>query len=205
MTTTVKNSTDNVSAAKGVRGGYFFSAPKGTPVPTDYESELDDAFVNLGFVLEDGFVFSEDVDTEEVYDINGDTVADLDGTRTETVQVTLLETKKEVLEEVRGHGNVTDAEGVLTVKHNSEPRQERVYVAELILKNNRKARIVIPDGKVSELGDITYRSGEVLSYEITIKCFVDENGDTVIEYLQSTETEPLAVKTPAQVVAKTEK
>lgn len=192
--TTVKNNTDNVSSAKGVRGAYLFSAPKGTPIPTDCTTELDDKFVNLGYVYEDGFVFSEDVDSEEVYDINGDTVADLDGSRTETVQLTLLETKADTLKEVRGYRNVTDADGLMTVKHNSETRDERIYVMELLLKNNRKQRIVIPNGKVTEIGDITYRSGEALTYEVTIKCFIDENGDTVLEYIESSETEPAALK-----------
>lgn len=197
----VKNNTENVSAAKGVKDGYFFSAPKGTAVPTDYSTPLDPAFVNLGYVSEDGFVFTEDKDSNEVPDINGDIVAELDGTRSETVQVTLLETKADTLKEVRGHNNVSDDKGVMTIKHNSDTREERVYVAELLLKNGRKQRIVIPNGKVSEIGDVTYKSGDALVYEITIKCFIDENGDTVVEYIESNETEKAMLSAVDEKVA----
>lgn len=188
-----KNDTQNVSSAKGVKGGYFFSAPIGTKVPTDYSSELDEAFVNLGYILEDGFVITEEQDSNEVKDINGDTVDELSSSRTESVKVTLLETKLETLQEVRGHKNVTDEDGTITVKHNSEPRDYRVYVLELLLKNNRKSRVVIPNGKIVEIGDITYASGEPLSYEVNIKCFVDENADTMLEYIQSNATKATAM------------
>lgn len=204
MAEKVKNSTENVSAAKGVKGGYFFSAPLGTAVPTDITSALDENYVNLGYVLEDGFVFSEDTDNTEVKDINGDTIANLSGSRTETVQVTLAEVKKDTLSEVRGHANVKDEKGILTVKHNSEERETRVYVLELILKDGRRQRSVIPAGKVTEIGDVTYHSSDVVAFELTITCFVDENGDTVIDYIESNETvaEGLAAKAETKVAVK---
>lgn len=52
------NNAANVSAGKGVKGGYLFMAPVGTTLPTDAKSKLDPTFKTLGFVSEDGFVES---------------------------------------------------------------------------------------------------------------------------------------------------
>lgn len=43
------NNQANVSAAKGVKGGYIFSAPVGTELPTDIKTKLGPAFKCLGF------------------------------------------------------------------------------------------------------------------------------------------------------------
>jgi hypothetical protein len=182
------NNTENVSAAKGVKGGYIFSAPIGTTVPTDYTTALSSEYTCLGYITEDGVVFTEDLDNEEVKDMNGDVIDTLTGSRTETCTLTLAETKASVLEEVRGHSNVTDEGGLITVKHNSNEREARVYVLELLLKNGRQMRTVVPNGKVDSIGDTTLASNSVLAYEISIKCRVDANGDTAIDYIESTET-----------------
>ena len=41
MAETNTNNQANVSAGKGVKGGYIFSAPVGTALPTDIKSKLD--------------------------------------------------------------------------------------------------------------------------------------------------------------------
>lgn len=43
-----KNNVDNVSSAKGVKGGYIFTAPVGTALPTDYTTALPEAWKCLG-------------------------------------------------------------------------------------------------------------------------------------------------------------
>ena len=54
MAESTTNNQANVSAGKGVKGGYIFSAPVGTTLPTDIDTELDEAFKCLGFISEDG-------------------------------------------------------------------------------------------------------------------------------------------------------
>ena len=54
------NNQANVSSAKGVKGGYIFSAPVGTTLPTDIKTSLDTAFKCLGFISEDGYVEAGD-------------------------------------------------------------------------------------------------------------------------------------------------
>ena len=47
-TVATSNNVNNVSSAKGVAGGYIFSAPVGTTLPTDIKTTLDPAFKVLG-------------------------------------------------------------------------------------------------------------------------------------------------------------
>ena len=51
-----KNNVANVSSAKGVKGGYIFTAPVGTALPTDYTTALPEAWKCLGYISEDGYV-----------------------------------------------------------------------------------------------------------------------------------------------------
>ena len=182
------NNTANVSAGKGVVGGYFFSAPITTTPPTGNTSSLGSAFVNLGFISEDGV--NEDIskDNEKFKDINGDVVATASSSREETIKVTLIEVKADALKEQYGHDNVTDASGLLTVKHNAKEADSRVYVLELLLKDNRKWRQVIPNGKVTDVGSLSIGAGKLVGREVTILASPDANGDSVIDYIDSTET-----------------
>lgn len=183
------NNANNVSVGKGVAGGCAFSAPIGTAVPTDIETELDEAFVNLGLIGEDGITHSIEEDTENIVDMNGDTVLVTRSSREETYNFILIETKKNSLGEKYGYSNVTDADGVITAKHNAKDRTPRVYVFEMELTDGRRQRTVVPNGKVTEVGETVYNSAEAIGYEVTVTCSPDANGDSVIDYIESTETE----------------
>ena len=55
----------------------------------------------------------------------------------------------------------------------------------MILRGNIAKRVVIPRGKVSEMGDVVYKDNEVIGYELTITCLPDSDGNTHYEYLKS--------------------
>lgn len=185
-----KNSKANVSGAKGVVGGYFFFAPAGTALPTDYKSALETAFVNLGFVADEGIVFSTETETTVHKDINGEAVdTSLDSVE-KTATVTLMEVKKDAMAVKYGSDNVTDENGVLTVHDKGAMGERGVGVLELLLKNGRKMRRVIPDMQFTEMGDETVLSSELFAVESTLTIYKDETaGDYKIDYIESTETE----------------
>lgn len=190
MAESTKNNTDNVSAAKGVLGGYIFSAPVGTTLPTDYSTKLDDAFKCLGFVSEDGYVETVDEDSDDLTDMNGDVMDSTHSNRVESAQVTFAEIKAGTLKRMYGDDNVTDQNGMITVRHNSNSHSTFVYVLELLLKNNRKWRKVVPLGQSSELDDLTISSSELASRPVTLKYLScsELDGDTCRDYIESTET-----------------
>nr|DAQ46790.1 MAG TPA: tail protein [Caudoviricetes sp.] len=190
MAESTTNNQANVSAGKGVKGGYIFSAPVGTTLPTDIKTKLDQAFKCLGFISEDGYVETVDEDSDDIVDMNGDIMDSTNSNRVESAQFTLAEIKAETLKRMYGAANVTDADGIITVKHNAESHDAFSYILELVLKNGRRWRKVVPQGKSSELDDLTVASSELCQRALTIKYMTDEHGNTCYDYYESTETNP---------------
>lgn len=188
MAKATANNQENVSAGKGIKGGYIFSAPVGTQLPTDYQTKLDDAFEVLGFVSEDGYVESISEDSNDLVDMNGDLMDSTNSNRVESGQVTFAEIKAATLKRQYGDSNVTDANGMITVKHNSDSHPTFAYVLELVLKNGRRWRKVVPQGQSAELDDLAIASSELCQRPITIKYLTDAEGNTCYDYIQSTET-----------------
>lgn len=183
------NNQENVSSAKGVKGGYIFSAPVGTSLPTDIKTQLDPAFKCLGFISEDGYVESINEDDDDINDMNGDVMDSTNSNRVESAQLTLAEIKAETLKRQYGENNVTDTNGIIAVKHNSDSHDVFAYVLELVLKNGRRWRKVVPKGKSSELDDLTIASSELCQRALTMKYLTDEQGNTCYDYYKSTETQ----------------
>ncbi len=192
MAESTTNNAANVSAGKGVKGGYIYSAPVGTTLPTDIKTELNAAFKVLGFISEDGYVETVEEDSNDIVDMNGDLMDSSSSNRVESAQFTLAEIKVETLKRQYGENNVTDENGIIIVKHNSDSHPAFAYVLELVLKNNRRWRKVIPQGQSSELDDLTIASSELCQRALTMKYLTDENGNTCYDYIESTETEASA-------------
>lgn len=183
------NNIKNVSSAKGVKGGYIFSAPVGTALPTDIKTPLNSAFKVLGFISEDGYVETVESDSEDIVDMNGDLIDSPVTTRVESAQFTLAEIKAETLKIQYGEGNVSDESGIITVKHNSAAPTTRAYVLELVLKDGRRWRKVVPEGQSGELDDLNIAVGELCARALTMKYLTDAHGNTCYDYIESTETE----------------
>ena len=192
MAEATANNTQNVSAGKGLKGGYIYTAPTGTTLPTDVSSKLDDAYKVLGFVSEDGVTVAVEEDSNDLVDMNGDVMDSTFSNRSETIAFTLAEMKAGVFKTQYGSLNVTDEKGLITIKHNGDSHDSASYVFELVLKDNRRWRMVVPNAKLSEIGDLTISSSELCQREITLKCAVDEAGNTIYDYMESTETQASA-------------
>lgn len=188
------NNKQNVSTTRGVRGGYFLSAPIGTtdiPTSANFTSWTPGAsWENQGYVVEDGITESLSSDGgDAIRDINLDQVDTAAGTHTETVQVGFMEVGFAPLATQYGHQNVTDAEGVITVAHNwGKAEEERMFVFLLLLKNGRKWVKFIPSGKVTELDDLTLNATTVAQRSATITYLTDDDGNGCFDYIESNET-----------------
>lgn len=184
------NSTANVSYGKFLSGGYFFLAPAGTTLPTDNTTPLDAAFLNMGFLGDDGVNFSDSSSTENAFDANGDSIATSQGEIEKTFTVTFREIKKDSLAVLYGSANVTDADGKLTVHDKGPNDATYVGVFEIRLKDGRKWRRVVPQCQPGELGDQTIVYNELVGRELTMAALLDStSGSYYIDYIDSTETE----------------
>lgn len=176
--------TSYVSAGKPKIGGAFSVAATGTTLPTDASTALDNAFTNLGYISEDGLTEKMTRESEDVKAWGGDIVL---STQTEfgvKYSCTLIETLNvDVLKQVFGASNVTGtfAAGIaVNVKADELPEQS--FVFDMVTRNSKK-RIVIPKGKITEIGEVTYTDGDVTGYEITITAYPDATSNYVHQYI----------------------
>lgn len=175
----------NVTAGKPAVGGAIYRAPLGTTLPTDATTALGEAFKSLGYCSEDGLTNTNSPETDSVKAWGGDTVLPFQTAKEDNFGFTLIEAlNAEVLKAIYGSDNVTGnlATGI-TVTANADEAEEAVWVFDMILRDGALKRIVVPDGKITEVGEITYSDSDAVGYETTLAAMPDTSGNTHYEYI----------------------
>lgn len=175
----------NVSTGKPSVSGGIWIADAGTSLPNDATTTLTGDFTALGYVSEDGLVNSNSPESDTGKAWGGDIVITYQTEKPDTFQFTLIGAKDvDVLETVYGAANVsgTLATGI-AVTANADEAEEHVWVFEVVMRNNTFKRIVVPVGKITEVGDITYTDDAIVGYELTIQAFPDSSNNTHYEYI----------------------
>lgn len=176
-----------VSFGKPKAVGGVYIAPAGTTLPTDGTTTLAGAYVNMGYISEDGYVQSIETDTEEIKAWGGDVVLTAQSSYKETHTVNFIETNVNTLKTIFGAANVTEAGGKITVNAKSTPLTECIVVIELALTGGRVKRVVIPHATIADRsGDITYSDSEAIAYPAKFSASPDASGNYHIEYIAST-------------------
>ena len=180
------NTSANVSVGKPMIGGAVFVAPIGTTLPATAVATLDNAFEALGYISEDGVSNSLERTTENIKAWGGDIVLSPQTEKLDTWTMTFIESlNATVLEQVFGSDNVSgDLTTGLTVKANSKELDHSVWVIDVEMNGGHKKRVVIPNGKISEVGDVVYADSEAVGYEITLTALPDAQGNTHYEYIK---------------------
>lgn len=176
-----ENNKQLVTVGKPKVGGGIYRAPAGTALPTSATATLAEAYENLGYISEDGLTNEREND-EEIRAWGGDVVM---RTMTDTFGFTLIEAMNvEALKAVYGNDNVTGtlATGISIVA-NDIMQANCVFVIDMIFQGGVMKRIVIPNGQVTEVGEVTYADNEIVGYETTLLANVDATGNTHYEYI----------------------
>lgn len=180
------NTAGYVSAGKPALSGAVYRAASGTTAPTDATTALSADFKCLGYCSDAGLVNSNSPSTTDIKAWGGDTVLTIQEEKTDTFQTTLIEVlNADVLKAVYGSTNVTGALATgITVTANAKEPEEGVWAIDMLLNSNTVKRVVIPKGKISEIGDITYSDTDAVGYEVTITALPDSSGNTHYEYIK---------------------
>lgn len=184
------SNTANVLAGKPLATGGVLVGAVGSTAPTDATTALDAAFKAAGYVGEDGLTETTDRTTEKIKAWGGDTVKIVQTDFAVTYQFTFLETlNADVLKTVYGDANVTTtpagaSNGTLqTVKVNSAELPAKSFVFEM-KDGDARIRIHVPEGKITEIGEITYSDAEVVGYTVTVEALPNAAlGANAVKYL----------------------
>ena len=179
-------SARNVAVGKPnleVSGGILV-APRGTARPASFTTPYDPAYVSAGYVSTDGVTETSERATEEIRAWGGDKIRTVQTEFGTTISFTVIEARNaDTLKLVFGPDNVSTEGGAIVVKRNSKTLPAQQFIIDM-LDGEDSRHLDIGNGQVVEVGDISYVDGEAISYELTVSCDPDENGDTLIERVQ---------------------
>ncbi|MFG1790365.1 hypothetical protein [Nocardia sp. NPDC049149] len=180
------STVNNVYAAMPKSSGAVFRAPMGTAGPATAIDALNAAFIDCGYIGEDGFTESNTRETEKKKAFGGSTVKVLQTDYTATLKFAFLEsTSADVLKAVFGDNNVTvdAAKGDITVKKNKKALPHNAWVIDTIDDAVGAIRTFIPNGQITAVEDIVKVHSDVIMYTVTMECFEDANGNNIYEYI----------------------
>lgn len=174
------NKVANVLAGKPLAAGGVYFAPLGTVGPTDETTALGASFKAGGYISDDGLTETQDRSTDKVKAWGGDTVKVLQTDFSLTYQFTFIESvNADVLKAVHGDANVTTTAATASsgtksaVKITSDQLPHQSFVFE-VKDGDARIRIYVPNGQITEVGEISYNDGAVIGYQVTVEAFRDE-------------------------------
>lgn len=182
-------SARNVAVGKpdlSVSGGVLV-APVGTERPTSLDEQYASDYKSVGYVSDEGVTESSERSTEEIRAWGGKKVRTVQTEFGTTLSLTLIESRNaETLKLVFGEDNVTVSDGQISIKRNEMVLPHQQFIIDM-LDGEDSRHLDVGYGQVTEVGDISYVDGEAISYELTISCDPDDNGDTLVERVASEE------------------
>jgi hypothetical protein len=171
-----------------VTGGVL-KAPSGSTLPTTALGAPDVAFNSLGRVSNEGLRRTEDRTNTDIQDWGGDLVATLQERYSVTLRFILIQPlNTDVQKAVHGDGNVTITAATTStgteIKSilNSKLLDTGSWVFEGFF-NLSSMRLVVPLGRVTQVGEVRWVHNALFAYDCTLKCFPDDDGIHAIQYL----------------------
>lgn len=164
--------TGNIGAGKPAVAGGIYVGTSSATLPTSASATLT-GFTSLGYISEDGVTNNNTPESDEVKAWGGSTVMTVQTSKEDTFTFTLLEAlNEEVLKLIYGASNVTTASSKTTVKATTDEYASLPFVIDMKI-NGKKHRTVIPNARISELGEVVYNDTDAVGYEVTITAMPD--------------------------------
>jgi len=151
--------------------------------PTNATSALDVDFKEVGAVSDDGITESFSQDRTDVFIWQGATLARrLPGQTSLTFTFAAAETKLLTLQlQYPGSTVASTTEGA-SVAQKAPTTDIRAWVLHGKDGASRAQRVYIPNGEITERGDVVWSSGGITVYEWTLSAYVDTNSVFAYRY-----------------------
>lgn len=184
-----KNSDVRIGAPDQKVTGAIKHAPIGTTLPslssiTKAAVTIDGAFTGDEYVSEDGLTLAPSVSTTDIKDWSGATVRKVLESFDGTLNWTMISTNEGAMGVAFGAEHVTTS--AATATHGAQTRTELgAHLPErqswVFLMKDGDARIVIvvPDGQVTEVGEVTFASNSAVGWAVTLSTYPDANGENI--------------------------
>lgn len=184
------NTASNIVAGVPLATGGILIGDLTAAAPTTAAGTLT-GFSAAGYIGEDGVTEANERSTDRIRAWGGDTVKVVQTEHNVTYQFTFLETlNADVLKAVYGEDNVTTTAATAStgtlheVQVNAATLPHKSYVFE-VKDGDAKIRIYVPDGQITEVGEITYSDSEVIGYQVTVECYADPLGNKAYKFLDN--------------------
>ena len=145
---------------------------------------LDPAFVGDEYVSEDGLTLSPSMSTTNIKDWSGTVVRKLLEEFDGTLSWTMISTNEDTLKIAFGDDYVTSA--AASSAHGAQVRaalgahlpdtQSWVF---LMKDGDARVVIVVPNGQITEVGDVTFVSNNALGWQVTLSTYPDSDGNSI--------------------------
>ena len=178
---------NNVTAAKPAVGGAVSIAATSETLPTATGTTLGSGWTGLGYISEDGMTHNNTPESDQVKAWGGDIVLTPMTGKVDTFTFTLIEAiNVDVLKLIYGSSNVSGTLSAgIAVSAKADAPEAHAYCIDMVMRNSVAKRITIPNGVISEVGEVTYADGEAVGYEVTVTAFPNSSGVTHYEYIKS--------------------
>lgn len=156
-------------------GSKIYVAPIGTALPAGWDTALNAAFVDVGFISDDVPEIAPETTTNEIKDWVGDDVR-VSTSTSWSITMPMLETNKESLELAFGGGTWTAAgtDGVKFVP--GEQDQERAIVVHMV-DGDFVDRYVAQRAGVTEISSLSPSAEDGTVWAVTLKVLAPASGD----------------------------
>lgn len=149
--------------------GKVLVAPTVTTAPTSISATWTGS-ADLGYVSEDGLTESTSTTLEHIRAWQNRSIVRSVVTEGETTfQFTLIQTNETILAEVYGVTTASITAGSIVSNPEAE-RPHKSWVFEVVDGSN-VVRKYVPDGQITEVGDIVYQNGAAIGFPITVTAY----------------------------------
>ena len=169
--------------------GAILHADVGTTLPTIATVFSPNAawrsnFDGNEYVSEDGLTLAPSISTNEIKDWSGATVRRVLSAFDGKISWQMLSTNEEAMKIAFGDENVTAT--AATREHGKlletglgahlPDRQSFIF---LMKDGDAKMAIVVPDGQITEVGEVAFKSNDAIKWPVTLSCYPDSSGQSI--------------------------